>query len=99
MADPGTVRGRSGVRGWPPGILRGRELREIVRGGGCSLRACPSIEHFEKENMWMDRTQLPAHSGSNKLTREQLNLLSVDSDLEENVETDYIKATYGYRNS
>src|SRR6202521_1572837 len=35
----------------------------------------PSIQHFEKEKTCMDQSQLLAHCGSNKLTREQLNLV------------------------
>src|SRR6202162_5850212 len=35
----------------------------------------PSIQHFEKEKTCMDQSQLFAHCGSNKLTREQLNLV------------------------
>jgi len=35
----------------------------------------PSIQHFEKEKTCMDQGQLLAHCGSNKLTREQLNVV------------------------
>src|ERR1700674_3633184 len=35
----------------------------------------PSIQHFEKEKTCMDQSQLLAHCGSNKLTREQLNCI------------------------